>query len=147
MEDNTQDLQKQLSDAKEQLNWLRQNFNEEINILIKENRELKEQVKSNTKSFEPAVEIHTDKQETLSFAPPSNEAQVNDTVDPVTPEIIQTSPIQESQAPEEISSIQWVLEWIICKFKDWFFRFPCTIALLVYHIFSIQYHKHLCNKR
>jgi hypothetical protein len=147
MEDNTQDLQKQLSDVKEQLNWLRQNFNEEINILIKENRELKEQVKSKPKVLDSPVEVHTDKLETLSFAPPSDEVQISEPVAPVTPDVIQTNPIHEPQAPEEISSIRWVLEWIVCKSKDWFVRFPCTIALLVYHIFAIQYHKHLCNKR
>ncbi|MCO4782421.1 MAG: hypothetical protein KC646_08855 [Candidatus Cloacimonetes bacterium] len=146
MEDNTQDLQKQLSDAKEQLNWLRQNFNEEINVLIKENRELKEQLKSNIKTQETPVvntnDIPDVSLESPVLQPESNESKI---------EITFQEPSQEDsvlpQAPPEISSLRWVLEWMICKFKDWFIRLPCTIGLLVYHIFAIQYHKHLCNKR
>lgn len=147
MEDNIQDLQKQLSDAKEQLNWLRKNFNEEINILIKENRELKEQLKITNEVKVNPTNIDTPNSliSKDSITPQDDGPKLQTQAPKVT--TTETPITVTDQAPDEISSLRWVIEWAICKFKDWFIRLPCTLALLIYHIFAIQYHKHLCNKR
>ncbi|PCJ20095.1 MAG: hypothetical protein COB02_05715 [Candidatus Cloacimonadota bacterium] len=135
MQKNNNDLEKQLAQAKEQITWLRQNFNQEINLLIQENRDLKEQVKSIDikKVIEPVIEakIIQAKELIIETIPEKKVEQQNSV----------------PSTPAEMSSIQWLFEWFICKCKDYFFKLPYTLALLAYHIFAIQYHKHLCNKR
>lgn len=148
MDDNTQDLQKQLLDAKEQLNWLRKNFNEEINVLIKENRELKEQLKDGHQTQVGQPKAQALEVKVLSSPPTQKEfVNIEKPSEIVKNPSIISQEIHPPKPPEEISSIRWVYQWAVCKFKDWFIRLPCTIALLLYHIFAIQYHKHLCNKR
>ncbi|MCJ8346215.1 hypothetical protein MJH12_11790 [bacterium] len=141
MEENRPDLEKQLKDAKTQMSWLRQNFNDEINLLIQENRGLKEEIKTlKIPKVAPVVqEINIEKPVEIS------ETEIEVKLETKKEEVL-LEVENHNMAPDEMSSALWLFEWFICKSKDYLFRLPCTLVLLAYHIFAIQYHKHLSNR-